>query len=147
MTEQREPASPPRPAIPWWVATIVILGALLAAVGGLAALLRPEMLLAPGEPMTAAAYVYAGYLISRNLALAVMLLGLLALQAPRMLTGLMLFTALVQLIDALVDALTGRVALVPIVLLLGVAFLIGAGRVAGFALGKKATWRENPALR
>ncbi len=147
MNQKVEPASAPTPAIPWWVATIVILGALLTGAGGLIALLRPEMLVAAGAPMTAAAQVYAGYLISRGLALAAMLLLLLALRAPRMLTGLMLFTALVQLIDALVDATTGRITLLPIVLIVCVAFLLGAARLAGPGFWKPATWRNSLALR
>lgn len=135
MTQQPDTRPIPAPALPWWVATIVILGALLTAAGGLIALVRPELLLAPGQPMSDAAYVYAGYLISRNLALAALLLILLAFHARRgacgALVGLLLLTALVQMLDALVDATTGRVALVPVVLIVGVAFLVSALRLGG----------------
>jgi hypothetical protein len=124
--------------LPWWVATIVVLGALLTAAGGIIALVRPEMLLDPSQPMNAGAYVYAGYLVSRDLALAAMLLASLAVLARRalpgarwVLIGLMVFTALVQLIDAAVDLATGRASLLPILLLFAVAFLVGAFRLAG----------------
>jgi hypothetical protein len=128
--------------LPWWVATIVLLGALLTAAGGIIALVRPEMLLDASQPMNAAAYVYAGYLVSRDLALAVMLLASLALLARRAwpgarwaLTGLMVFTALVQLIDAVVDLASGRASLLPILLIFAAAFLIGAFRLAARPAG------------
>jgi hypothetical protein len=139
VTQQPDTRPIPVQVLPWWVAIIVILGALLTAAGGLIALFRPEMLLAPGQPMTDAAYVYAGYLISRNLALAAMLLIGLALHTRRgaywALVGLLLLTALVQVLDAVVDATTGRVALVPVVLIVGVAFLVSALRLSGWRQG------------
>jgi hypothetical protein len=116
-------------AIPWWVATIVILGALLTATGGILALVRPGLL--AGEPMNQAAYVYAGYLVSRDLALAVMLLATLALRSYRMLAGLMLLTVLTQVIDAVVDASTGRATLLPAILVLAVAYLVATARIFG----------------
>jgi len=78
MTPQPNPTPTPPLSIPWWVAAIVIIGAVLTAAGGLFALVRPETLLEPGQAMNAAAHVYAGYLISRGLAVALMLLALLA---------------------------------------------------------------------
>ncbi len=115
--------------IPWWVATIVIIGALLTATGGILALVRPEMLLDPGQAMNQAAHVYASYLVSRNLAIAIMLVVMLALKSRQMLASLMLLAALVQGIDGVVDATTGRQALLPIVVLLAVAFLLGSIRL------------------
>jgi hypothetical protein len=69
------PASGTTSARPWWVTAIVILGSLLLIVGAMIALLRPQMLLSPDQPVTPAVRVYAGYLVSRNLALVLMLLS------------------------------------------------------------------------
>jgi hypothetical protein len=88
--------------------------------------------------MNQAAYTYAGCLISRDLALAVMLLATLALRARHVLAGLMVLTALTQLIDAVVDATSGRASLLPILLVFVAAFLIGAARLSGQALWKAA---------
>jgi hypothetical protein len=115
--------------VAWWIAAIVILGVLLTATGGILALVHPETLVGSNAPMNQAAYVYAGYLVSRDLALAAMLLATLALRAYRMLAGLMILTVLTQVIDAVVDATTGRLSLVPIIVILAVAFLIGAIRI------------------
>ncbi len=147
MIEQPRPARSATPPLPRWVTVIVILGALLTAAGGVIALAHPETLLGPGEHMNQAAHVYAGYLVSRNLALAVVLLAVLALGARRALTGLMVYTALAQLIDAVVDAATGRAALLPVVLVFAVAFLVGAARLSGPAWWKADGWRASGAPR
>jgi hypothetical protein len=109
----------------------VLAGILLTATGGILALLDPELLVGAGEPMNQAAYTYAGYLVSRDLALAVMLLAALVLRAWQVLAGLMILTALTQVVDAIVDATTGRASLLPIILIFAVAFLIGAARLLG----------------
>lgn len=141
------PTPPIAPSIPWWLVTTIILGALLTAAGGILALVRPEALVGAGEHMNKAAYTYAGYLVSRNLALAILLVALLALRARRALAAIMVLAALDQLIDAVVDATTGRVFLLPIVLVFAVAFLIGASRLSGHAFWKAAAWQDNMAKR
>ena len=132
-------------ALPWWVATIVLLGAALMAAGGVIALVHPALLLAPGERMNQAARVYADYLVARDLAVAIVLGVLLAMRVRRMLAGLLVLTALIQLLDAGLDAATGRLTLVPGLLVLTAAFLVGAGRLCGQALWQAATWRDTPA--
>lgn len=135
--------TPSKPtALPWWLVTIVIIGALLAAAGAFAAIFRPDMLLGSGQTMNDAANVYAGYLVSRGLAVAVMLLALLILRAWRMLAGLMVFTALLQLIDAVVDLVEGRYLLLPILLIYVIAFLIGANWLFGQPFWKASAWQE-----
>jgi hypothetical protein len=62
-------------AIPWWLQAIVLLGALLMATGALIALLNPAMLVSPHDEINAAVHIYAGYLFSRNAALASHLAG------------------------------------------------------------------------
>ncbi len=147
MTPHGETTPSTSPSLPWWVATIVIIGALLTAAGGIFALVRPETLLEAGQHMNAAAHVYAGYLISRGLALALMLVTLLALRARRMLAGLMVLIALIQVIDAVVDATTGRAALLPIVLVFAAAFLLGATRLFGQACWRFSNWQDSPMRR
>lgn len=147
MIEQPRPARSVTSPLPRWVTAIVILGALLTAAGGIIALAHPETLLGPGDHMNQAAHVYAGYLVSRNLALAVVLLAVLALRARSALVGLMVYTALAQLIDAIVDAATGRAALLPVVLVFAAAFLVGAARLSGQAWWKADGWRAGESRR
>lgn len=116
---------------PAWLYASVIVGALLMGLGGVIALVKPGMLLAPGEEITSGVRVYAGYLVSRNLALASMLLGFLFLRARQMLCGLMLLTAVIQVLDAALDAFEGRWPIVPGVLVFSAVFLIGARWLGG----------------
>ncbi len=89
--------------IAWWLRAAIILGALLMAAGGIIALVNPAMLVSPHEEINGAVHVYAGYLASRNLVLAVMLLVMLALRARRALSYLMVLTAFIQFADAGID--------------------------------------------
>jgi hypothetical protein len=114
---------------PRWVTAVVILGALLMVVGELLAVLRPAQLLAPGEVVTGAVRVYAGYLFSRNLALGVLLVVMLRLRARGALRGLMVLYASVQFLDAIMDAVEGRWAILPVVVVLGVLFAVGTARL------------------
>jgi hypothetical protein len=131
-----------RGAFPWWLYVIVILGSLLMASGGVIALVNPAMLVAPGAQITDAVRVYAGYLVARNLTLAVMLLVVLALRVRGALGTLMVLTAFIQLFDAVLDITEGRFPLVPGVLVFAVAFFFGASRVSGHPFWNAAAWRE-----
>ena len=135
--------SPANPSLPWWLSTSVILGSLLMAAGATIALIHPAMLVAPDAEMNAAARVYAGYLVSRNLALAVMLLATLAMRARGVLSSLMVLTAFIQLFDAGMDALEGRWPIVPGVLIFAIVFFLGAARLSG-PFWKIAAWRDAP---
>jgi hypothetical protein len=141
----------PRPSttrgLPWWLSAVVIIGALLTAAGGILALLHPETLLEPGQHMNSAAHLYAGYLVSRNLALAAMLLVMLALQARQVLAGVMVLTALAQAIDGVTDISTARASLVPIVALFAIAFLISAAHLVGHPFWKPNAWRDGAVRR
>ena len=70
--------------IPWWVGAVVVLGAALMAMGAVIALVHPAMLVSPGDEINSAAHIYAGYLVSRNLIVAVFLLLALGLRARGM---------------------------------------------------------------
>src|SRR5664279_780262 len=66
-------------AIPTWVSLVVLVGALLTAIGAVIALVNPAMLAAPHIEINGAVHIYAGYLAARNFALAFMLVALLLL--------------------------------------------------------------------
>ncbi len=128
--------------VPFWLSASVILGALLMAAGGIIAMIHPAMLVSPDAQINGAVRVYAGYLVSRNLALALMLLVMLSVHAPRGLSNLMLLTALIQLLDAGMDCVEGRWNLVPGVLIFAAVFFLGAVRLAGRPFWKRSAWRD-----
>jgi hypothetical protein len=131
-------------SFPWWLSASVILGALLMAAGAMIALLRPAMLVSATAQIDVAARVYAGYLVSRNLALAAMLLVMLGVRARGPLCTLMLLAACIQLLDAGMDAWEGRWTLVPGVLVFAIVFFIGAASISGRPFWKLAAWRGEP---
>lgn len=121
--DQRTPLSITR--IPWWISTIVILGALLTLAGAVISKVDSTML-TNGGPMTGAAQIYADYLFARDLPLAVMLFLFLALRARQILASFMLLTAFIQLVDVIDNLTRGAFMLVPGLLVFAIAFLIGA---------------------
>lgn len=128
--------------LPWWLYAIVIVGALMMGAGAVIALVHPAMLVSATSEINSAVVVYAGYLVARNLALAVMLLVMLGMGARRILSGLMTLTALVQILDAGMDSMEGRWILVPGVLVFAFMFSLGAARLSGHAPWKPAAWRD-----
>lgn len=142
MTEQTDQRNSTMQSIPWWLSAIVIVGALLTAAGGILALIRPETLLESGQHMNQAAHIYGNYLVSRNLALAVALVVMLLLRSRRVLAALMVLVALVQCMDAVGDATTGRASLLPIVLVFALAFTFGAARLCGYPFWRSGAWRD-----
>ena len=126
--------------IPIWVSAIVIIGAVLMAAGAAIAEVNPQMLVAPNATINTATHVYAAYLVSRNLVLAVMLLAALAWRAKPVLHTLLVAVAFIQIADAVLDALEGRWPIVPGVFVLGILFFIAAARISGAAFWKRAAW-------
>lgn len=122
----------------WWLIGVVVLGALLTATGGLLAI-HPS-----GEHLSTAGQNYADYFLTRNLAMAALLLLMLALRARHVLTGLMILTALIQTLDAITATATGRLALVPIDLAFTAAFLLGAAHLSTGPLWRGTAWRDRP---
>jgi hypothetical protein len=104
---------------------------MLMAAGGVIALVHPAMLVSAHAEINLASRVYAGYLVSRNLALAGMLLVTLAVGARVVLSSLMVLTAFIQLLDAGMDLIEGRWTLLPGVLLFAILFFLGAARLSG----------------
>jgi hypothetical protein len=129
-------------AIPWWLRAVVVVGALLMAAGGIIALVHPAMLVSPHDEINGAVHIYAGYLASRNLVLAMMLLATLVLEARLALGNLMVLTGFIQLVDACMDCVEGRWAVVPGVIVFGVVFFVGAARLCGYAFWKRQAWRQ-----
>lgn len=101
------PATNITAALPWWIAVITVVGAMLLFAGGVIALVNPGML-APGEQINGAVQVYSGYLVSRNLAIAGMLLAAFAMRARATLVVMLVLTATVQFLDAAIDCLEAR---------------------------------------
>jgi len=119
-----------------WVTAVVVLGAVLMAAGALIALVHPAMLVSPRDEINGAARIYAGYLVSRNLTIAIFLLLALGLRARGMLNTLVLLTGWIQILDAGVDGWEGRWVIVPGVLVLGGMYVIAAARLSGYPFWK-----------
>jgi len=131
-------------ALPWWLRTIVVLGALLMATGAIIALLHPALLVSPHDEINGAVRIYAGYLTSRNLGIAIMLLLAMGLRANGALNTLMLLTAFIQVLDIGIDCVEGRWAVIPGVTVLAVMFFAGSARLSGFPFWRMGAWKQGP---
>ena len=129
-------------AIGWWPKAIAVLGALLLAAGALIALFHPAMLVSAHDEINGAVHIYAGYLASRNLALAIMLIAALRLGAKGMLNNLLLLVALIQLLDAVMDVIEGRWPVVAGVVVLAMLFFIASGSLSGHPFWKIHAWKQ-----
>jgi hypothetical protein len=129
-------------AIGWWPKAIAFLGALLLAAGAFIALFHPVMLVSAHDEMNGAVHIYAGYLASRNLALAIMLLAALSLGARRKLSNLLLLVGLIQLLDAGMDVIEGRWPIVAGVVALAVLFFTASGSLSGYPFWSIQAWKE-----
>ncbi len=127
-------------AIPVWPRLIVMLGTVLLAAGAIIAVVHPILLVSPQDQINQAAHVYAGYLASRNMALALMLLATLILRARRALNTLVLLTAVIQLLDIAMDFAEGRWVVVPAVVILGALFFAASASISGYPFWKKEAW-------
>jgi hypothetical protein len=91
---------------------VVVLGALLTGAAGLASICAPQVFLTflgvSGEPINAGTEVFARYAGTRNVALAVMLLTLVAVRSKRVLAGLLVATALANALDCALDLVAQR---------------------------------------
>lgn len=134
--------APAQPTLPKWLPLIVVPGALLLAAGAIIALVNPAMLASPGIDINGAVHVYAGYLVARNLALALLLLVALCMGARRSLSTLMVLTALIQFFDAGMDIVESRWPLIPGVVVFAALFLLGAARITGSPAWRAAAWRD-----
>jgi hypothetical protein len=122
--------------VPRWVSIIVLLGVMLLGTGAVIALIRPALLVGPHEEINGAVRIYAGYLVSRNLGLAIMLLAALVVRARRALGTMMLLVGLIQFLDVGIDCIEGRWNIVPGIIVLGALFVVGAAHV-----GPRPFWK------
>jgi hypothetical protein len=133
--------------IPWWIALTVVIGSLLMLTGAVLALVHPIMLVSPDDQINHAVRIYAGYLFSRNLTLAVFLLVALVLRAEKSLGFLMLLTAFVQCLDAGLDLIEGRLAIAPGIIIFAMLLFWGSARLTGSPFWKIRAWNESARLR
>jgi hypothetical protein len=129
------------PTTPRWVTAVTCLAVLLLTTGAVVALVRPALLLAPGDGVGNGVRVYADYLVSRNLAVAAVLVAALAARARPVLAAVLALTALIQAIDLALDAVTARWALVPGLAILAIALALAAARLTDRA---RAPGRSRP---
>jgi hypothetical protein len=125
----------------WWPRIVVLLGVVFTAMGAVIALVHPVMLVSPHDEINGAVHIYAGYLAARNFALAGMLLVLLIIGARRALGNLVAVVGLIQFLDAGMDVVEGRWAVVPGVFVFGLVFLFAASRYSGAAFWKIEAWK------
>ena len=128
------------PAVPVWANLVVIVSAVLMAMGAAIALLNPALLVAHGAEISVAVKTYAGYLAARNFTMAAMLLALLIAKARRGLGNIVALVGLIQVFDFAVDCAEGRWSVAPGVLLLGILLLLAAARLSGHAFWRLAAW-------
>jgi len=128
------------PVIPWWITAAVLIGALRKATGAVLALVHPSMLVSPHDEINGAVHVYAGYLVARNGALAIMLLLRLGLRARRALGNLMVLIALIQGLDACIDCFEARWMIVARVLVCGLVFI--AAHLSGHPFWRSEAWAQ-----
>ena len=134
--------SAPTTPMHWAVRVVVLLGALLTAMGAVIALAQPAMLVSPHAEISEAVRIYAGYLAARNLAIGAALLALFLLGARRALGQLMVLVGTIQLLDAAIDVAEGRWIVAPGVLVLGIVFLATAKAAAGAGFWRLEAWRS-----
>jgi hypothetical protein len=136
------PLSSGKPMFSWWLYTIVVLGSLLLATGALVAVFHPALLVPPQDAINEAVHIYGGYFAARNFGLAVMLLTAMILRSRGMLNSLMLLTALIQVLDAVMDCVEGRWPLVPGVVVFAVIFFAGSARLSGYPFWRIEAWKQ-----
>jgi len=91
---------------------VVVLGALLMAAAGLVSIFAPQVFLAAvgvsGVSVNAGTEVFARYTGTRDVALAVTILILVAVRSRRVLAGLVVATALANALDCALDLFAQR---------------------------------------
>jgi len=115
----------------WWTsATIVVAGALVLGTAGLLSLFAPGAMLAlvghAGDQPSPGTRVFADYFGTRDVAIAVALLVLLAVRSSRALPAVLLLAALANGLDAVVALTAQRWPQLPGALGFAIAFLVAA---------------------
>jgi hypothetical protein len=126
--------------IAWPVVAVVLAGAVVVLAGGILAWLRPAQLLPAGASADVGVHLYGARMAARALPLGLALLVLLALRARRMLGGLLVLVAAIEIGDS-VSALVNRDWVELSGAVVAVAFLWAAGRLLGAPLWTARAWR------
>lgn len=134
------PESPGAGRLAWWVRWVVVLTVSLDVIGAVIAVAKPGAMLPAGEHMTSAARLYAGYLVSRDLSVAVVLIAFALIRARQGLAAALVLSASTQVFDIVIDASSGRAALVPGLSVLCALLVLAAGGVAGAPLWRRSAW-------
>ena len=113
-------------AVSWLIRGVVVLGAVVNGVVGALSLIAPRTFLGavgqPDEPLSAGVQVFAAYTGTRDLAVALLLLVLLAARSTRLLAGVVLLVALTNTLDGLDALASQRWAQVPGAFVFAVVF-------------------------
>ena len=130
-TTAEGPGTKSGPGALWWTsATIVVAGALVLGTVGLLSLFAPGAMLAlvgyAGEQPSPGTRVFADYTGTRDVAIAVVLLVLLATRSSRALPAVLLLTALANGLDAAAALASQRWPQLPGALGFAIAFLVAA---------------------
>jgi len=109
---------------------VVVLGALLMGAAGLASIFAPQAFLTAvgvsGVPVNAGTEIFARYTGTRDVALAVMLLILVAVRSRRVLAGLVVATALAKALDCALELVAQRWPAAPGPFVVAVLYLAAA---------------------
>jgi hypothetical protein len=132
----------PRRTLPWWMTTLLVLGAFGVLSLAYGALISPQTLLGAGQHMNDATHVWARYAAAYALALGLTLLAFLAARAWRMLAGVLIQAALAELLLGVVGIVDGRWEQVAADVILVAVFLLGASRLLGQPVWRLAAWQD-----
>lgn len=128
--------------LPWWLATLLVLGALGVLSLAYGALASPKTLLGAGQQMNGAADVWARYAAAYALALGLTLLALIAARAGRILAGVLMQAALAEVLLGVVGIADRRWGQVAADAVLVAVFLLGAFWLFGKPPWRLAAWRD-----
>ena len=127
--------------IGWPVTVVVIAGAAVVLAGGLLAWFNPGQLLPPNTPIGTGTHLYAARMAARALPLGLALLLLLALRARKMLAGLLVLVAVIEVGDC-VSAVVYRDWVELPGALVTVAFIWAASALLGAPCWTARAWRS-----
>lgn len=128
---------------PRWLPPLVLFGALGVVSLAVGALFAPQTLLASGQHVTDAVRVWARYAAAYSLGLSLALVGLLALRSWRILAGVLMQAAGVELLLAVVAIANRRWEQIPADIVLVVVFVTCASRLFGQPAWHRAAWNDH----
>jgi hypothetical protein len=109
-------------------------------MGAIVSLVNPAMLVSPHDSINGAVHIYAGYVASRDAALAIMMVAMLIFGLRRALGNLMALVALIQFLDVVIDCFELRSTVAAGVFVLGLLFLAAAAQLSASPFWKREAW-------